>query len=65
MATANRGINKAIETVCFMAKPHYATISSTLVRELAFLEERIDQYVHPYVAEKLRARVKEIQKQKS
>ncbi|MGK0289579.1 MAG: pantetheine-phosphate adenylyltransferase [bacterium] len=54
LAAGNRGIEKSIETVCFFAKPHYATISSTLVRELAFLDEDIEQYVLPSVAEKVK-----------
>jgi pantetheine-phosphate adenylyltransferase len=57
MATANRGICKKIETVCMFAKPHYATLSSSWVREIAYLDEEIDQYVHPYVAKKLRIKV--------
>ena len=59
MATANRGMCKKIETVCMFAKPHYATLSSSLVRDIAFLGETIDQYVHPYVAKKLQDKVKE------
>lgn len=47
MSAGNRGIDKTIETICMFTKPHYATVSSTLVRELAFLGERIDQYVLP------------------
>lgn len=47
MSAGNRGIDKNIETICMFTKPHYATISSTLVRELASLGERIDQYVLP------------------
>ncbi|MBT7609273.1 MAG: pantetheine-phosphate adenylyltransferase [Bacteriovoracaceae bacterium] len=47
MASGNRGIDKNIETICMFTKPHFATISSTLVRELALLGERIDQYVLP------------------
>ena len=51
LAAGNRGINKEIETVCLFTKPHYATISSTLVRELAMLGEQIDQYVHPKISD--------------
>lgn len=47
MAAGNRGINKEIETICMFTKPHFATISSTIVRELAMLSEKIDQYVLP------------------
>ncbi len=50
LSAGNRGIEKSIETICMFTKPHFATISSTLVRELAFLGERIDQYVLPSIA---------------
>jgi pantetheine-phosphate adenylyltransferase len=57
LAAGNRGIDKNIETICFYAKPHFATISSSLIRELAILGERIDQYVLPslvdFIVEKL------------
>jgi pantetheine-phosphate adenylyltransferase len=61
MATANRGISKQIETVCMFSKPHYATISSSIVREVAFLGEEIGQYVHPYVARKIIDKVRLIE----
>ena len=47
LAAGNRGIDKNIETICMFSKPHFATISSSLVRELAILGEKIDQYVLP------------------
>ncbi|MBT6326242.1 MAG: pantetheine-phosphate adenylyltransferase [Bdellovibrionales bacterium] len=53
LASANRGLNKQVETICFFTKPHYATMSSTLVRELALLGERIDQYVLPSLSDKI------------
>ena len=59
MATANRGMCKNIETICMFAKPHFATLSSSLVRDIAFLGEKIDQYVHPYVATKLQEKVRQ------
>jgi len=67
MATANRGMCKSIETICMFAKPHFATISSSLVfatissslvRDIAFLGERIDQYVNPYVSKQLQEKIK-------
>lgn len=57
LAAGNRGINKNIETVCMFTKPHFATISSTLVRELALLGEKIDQYVLPSIAEMVISKV--------
>jgi pantetheine-phosphate adenylyltransferase len=53
LSVGNRGISKEIETLCMFAKPHFATISSTLIRELAILNERIDQYVMPSIAKKI------------
>lgn len=53
LSVGNRGINKELETICMFAKPHFATISSTLIRELAVLNERIDQYVMPTIAKKI------------
>lgn len=50
LSVGNRGIDKTIETICLFARPHYATISSTLIRELAGLGEEIGQYVLPSVA---------------
>jgi pantetheine-phosphate adenylyltransferase len=49
LSAGNRGIDKKIETICMFSKPHFATISSTIVRELATLNEDIRQYVHPDV----------------
>jgi pantetheine-phosphate adenylyltransferase len=47
LAAGNRGIDKNVETICMFSKPHFATISSSLVRELAMLDEKIEQYVLP------------------
>ena len=51
LSVANRGISKNIETICMFTKPHYATISSSIVRQLIGLNEKISQYVHPKVVE--------------
>lgn len=53
LSVGNRGINKDLETICMFSKPHFATISSSLIRELASLNERIDQYVMPSIAKKI------------
>ena len=53
LSVGNRGISKDLETICLFAKPHFATISSTLIRELALLNERIDQYVMPSIAKNI------------
>jgi len=53
LSVGNRGISKNVETICMFSKPHFATISSSLIRELALLNERIDQYVMPSIAKKI------------
>ena len=50
-AFGNKGIDKEIETFCLFGKPDLFAISSTLVRELAFMGESIESYVLPSVAE--------------
>ncbi|MBF0207776.1 MAG: pantetheine-phosphate adenylyltransferase [Oligoflexia bacterium] len=54
LSAGNRGIDKEIETICLFAKPHFATISSKLIRELATLGERIDQYVLPQLVDEIK-----------
>ncbi len=60
MAAGNRGIQKDIETICMFTKPHFATISSSLVRELAILGERIDQYVLRSLADDITKKMQKI-----
>ena len=50
-AVGNKGIDDEIETFCLFGKPDLFAISSTLVRELAFMGESIEAYVLPSVAE--------------
>ena len=50
-AVGNKGIDPDIETFCLFGKPDLFAISSTLVRELAFMGESIEAYVLPSVAE--------------
>ncbi len=58
LAAGNRGIDKEVETICMFSKPHFATISSSLVRELAGLNERIDQYVLPSIVSRVLEKLK-------
>lgn len=48
-AVANRGISPQIDTFFLMTAPEFATISSSLVRELIALGESIQDYVPPEV----------------
>ncbi len=50
-ALGNKGIDPEIETFCLFGRPELFAVSSTLVRELALLGERIENYVLPSVAE--------------
>ena len=52
LATANRNLCPQIETLFILAKPEYITVSSSLVRELIYLGEQVEQYVIPSVAKK-------------
>jgi pantetheine-phosphate adenylyltransferase len=55
-AVANRGISRSVDTFFFMTAPQYATISSSLVRELVSLGESIEDYVPPAVLKFLAGR---------
>ena len=65
LAAGNRGIDKNIETICMFSKPHFATISSSLVRELAILGEKIDQYVLPSLVPLIQKKLNLSSKRKS
>jgi len=57
-ATGNRGIAPEVETFCLFGSPDLFMVSSTLVREIAFLNEDIGDYVLPTVAEMVYASVR-------
>ncbi len=46
LATGYRGIDSSIECICFLAKPDLIQISSSLVNELAQINESLQPYVH-------------------
>ena len=56
MAVMNRHLDASIDTIFLAPSPKYAHISSTLVREIAFLDGRISGLVPELVAERLRAK---------
>jgi len=58
-ATGNRNMNPDVDTVTFFTTPRYSVISSSLIRELAVLDENIEPYVLGSVAEKIRRILKE------
>lgn len=56
MATMNRQLNPALETVFLAPAAHLAFVSSTLVREVAQYGGNLGDLVHPDVATALRRR---------
>jgi pantetheine-phosphate adenylyltransferase len=56
LATMNRRLNGAVETVFLTPTEQFNFISSTLIREVASFGGDVREFVHPLVAEALRAR---------
>lgn len=56
MASMNRHLAPEIDTILLAPSPEYAHISSTLVREIAFLDGRISGLVPTLVADRLHAK---------
>ena len=58
MVGMNRALDSSIETVFLMADPRHQAIASRLVKEIARLDGKIDSFVPPAVAERVRQKVK-------
>jgi pantetheine-phosphate adenylyltransferase len=56
MALVNRKLDQRIETLFLMPSEEYSYLSSSLIKEVASLGGRVDDFVHPAVAEHLRNR---------
>jgi pantetheine-phosphate adenylyltransferase len=56
MTAMNQQLNRRIETVFLMADPRHQAIASRLVKEIARLNGKIDSFVTPGVAERVRAK---------
>jgi pantetheine-phosphate adenylyltransferase len=56
LATMNRHLADTVETVFLTPTEQFNFVSSTLIREIASLGGQIDEFVHPSVAQALRAR---------
>lgn len=56
LATMNRHLSDTVETVFLTPTEQYNFVSSTLIREIASLGGKVDEFVHPVVGEALRAR---------
>jgi pantetheine-phosphate adenylyltransferase len=58
MASVNRKLSQGFETVLFMPSEEYAFLTSSIIKEVAALGGALEDFVHPQVAEHLRARMK-------
>jgi pantetheine-phosphate adenylyltransferase len=56
LATMSRHLSDQVETVFLTPTEQFNFISSTLIREIASLGGDVSEFVHPVVAEALRAR---------
>ena len=60
MAGMNRSLNHAIETLFLTPDEKFMFVSATMVREIAWFGGDVDQFVHPLVAARIRARAREL-----
>ena len=56
LATMNRHLSDRVETMFMTPLENFNFVSSTLIREIALLGGDVSEFVHPAVAEALRAR---------
>ena len=56
LANMSRHLSREIEHVVLTPQEQFTFISSTLVREIASLGGDVSEFVHPFVAEQLKAR---------
>ena len=57
MALSNRKIAPEIETIFMMPKENYSFFSSRIIKEIASLGGKLEEFVPPLVAEKLREKL--------
>lgn len=60
MALINRQQADEIDTVCLMTSAEYAFVSSSILKEVALANGRIDEMVPPFVANALRERLAQL-----
>ena len=59
LATMNRHLIDGVETIFLTPSEHHTFISSSLVREIAEFGGDVSAFVHPFVAERLKAKFAE------
>jgi len=60
LASANRRLRQSCETVCLLARPEMACVSSSVVRDIARHGGDVSSFVVPEVADALRHRFTEV-----
>ena len=57
MASMNRNLKPDIETLFMIPSEHYASISSSLVKEVARFNGDVSGFLHPLVLERLKEKL--------
>ena len=65
MAQTNRILAPDVDTMFLTTSLQYAYLSSTTVREVAFLHEDVSKFVPPYVAMKLQEKMRDVEQEAS
>ena len=65
MAQTNRILEPTIDTMFLTTSLEYAYLSSTTVKEVAFFGEDITKFVPPYVAQQMKLKMSEINKERT
>ena len=60
MAGMNRSLNREIETLFLTPDEKFMFVSATMVREIAWFDGDVSQFVHPVVRERIRTRAREL-----
>ena len=58
LATMNRHLTDGVETIFLTPSEHHTFISSSLVREICEFGGDVSSFVHPFVAEELKRKLK-------
>jgi pantetheine-phosphate adenylyltransferase len=60
LAGMNRGLYPDVETVFLTPGEQHMFVSATIVREISILGGDVNKFVHPYVAKRLKSKIKQL-----
>jgi len=60
LAGMNRGLYPDVETLFLTPGEQYMFVSATIVREISVLGGDVSKFVHPYVAKRLKAKIRQL-----